>query len=396
MSFPSSFTFHAISPDGSTVYLSEHLARFVSGPVRIRALDASSGELLPPAAVGPSTKERRARGVPISRATSRDGRWAYTLYTGYKPRPGRLSLTRRAFVHALDTVTGRAHRVELPQLQGHVNPFDLHLQLGPHGHRLTVLSAPPTHPSSRPLLAVDTQSFDLGLLAFAQTPRRPGNLLARRGIAGRSAEGRPIGLLQRGDPALDGEVLVFGCIHGDECAARGIQPLAPASGCPDPASDIFLVPNLNPDGYALGTRLNGRGVDLNRNFPAEWKPIGKRGGPQHSGPRPFSEPETRLAARIVEMLRPEVTIWFHQLYGDEPLVRAWGQSVPAARRFARLAGLPFRRLPWLAGTAPNWQNHRFPGTASFVVEFPRGPLPRDAESRLERAIVLLAREVSKD
>ena len=236
-----------------------------------------------------------------------------------------------------------------------------------------------------------------GFLDFALTPRRPGNLLARRGIAGHSAAERPIGLLQRGDPARDGEVLVFGCIHGDECAASAIQhPLLPGSGCPDPASDIYLVPNLNPDGFALETRLNGRGVDLNRNFPAEWKSIGAPGNPQYSGPRPFSEPETRLAARIVRRLSPEVTIWFHQHHASRPLVRAWGQSVPAARRFANLAGLPFRRLPWLAGTAPNWQNRSFPGASSFVVELPRGPLPNRAESRFGRAIALLAREVGKD
>ena len=40
-------------------------------------------------------------------------------------------------------------------------------------------------------------------------------------------------------------------------------------------------------------------------------------------------------------------------------MRAWGPSVPAARAYARLAGLPFHRLPWMDGTAPNWQNHRF-------------------------------------
>ena len=230
-------------------------------------------------------------------------------------------------------------------------------------------------------------------LAFTQAPRRPGNLLLREDLAGRSAQGRPIPLRQLGDPAIEGEVLVFGCIHGDECAARGVQPLT--GGCPDPRGDVYLVPNLNPDGFAGGTRLNGRGVDLNRNFPVAWKPIGERGGPQHSGPRPFSEPETRLAARIVEQLRPEVTIWFHQHYEAEPLVRAWGGSVAAARRFARLARLPSRRLPWLAGTAPNWQNHRFPGTASFVVEMPRGPLPVAVEARLGRAIATLARRVGE-
>lgn len=233
-------------------------------------------------------------------------------------------------------------------------------------------------------------------LAFTRTPRRPGNLLARRGLAGRSAEGRPIGLLQRGDPALTGELLVFGCIHGDECAARDLHPLAPGSGCPDPASEIFLVPNLNPDGLAAGSRLNSRGVDLNRNFPSDWQPIGRRGDPQYSGPRPFSESETRLAARIVRALGPEVTIWFHQHHQPRPLVRAWGRSIPAGRAFARLGRLPFRALPWPDGTAPNWQNHRFPGTASFVVELPPGELDDDLEGRLERAIVRLARRVGKD
>jgi len=250
-----------------------------------------------------------------------------------------------------------------------------------------------------PVSRDDSRPAD-GFLAFALTPRagrgeRPANVLSRIGVAGQSAQGRPIRLRQSGDPAIDGEVLVFGCIHGDECAAKELQPLAPASGCPDPASDIYLVPNLNPDGFALGSRLNGRGVDLNRNFPAGWKPIGDRGDPQYSGPSPFSEPETHLAARIVRRLRPEVTIWFHQHYARRPLVRAWGQSVPAARRFARLAELPFRRLPWLAGTAPNWQNHRFPGTSSFVVELPRGELPDGRRALLEHALVRLARGVGR-
>jgi murein peptide amidase A len=264
-----------------------------------------------------------------------------------------------------------------------------------------VVASPRAETEANSRSATPTSEAHEGFLAFVQTPRQPGNLLARGGIvsssagvAGRSATKRSISLMQRGDPAIDGELLVFGCVHGDECAARGLQPLS--NGCPDPASDIYVVPNLNPDGFALGSRLNGRGVDLNRNFPSRWKPIGERGDPQYSGPRPFSEPETRLAARIIKRLRPEVTIWFHQHWAARPLVRAWGQSVTAARRYATLARLPFRRLPWPAGTAPNWQNHHFPGTASFVVEMPRGPLSGSLKSRLERSIVLLGREVGKD
>lgn len=242
-----------------------------------------------------------------------------------------------------------------------------------------------------------SRNEDPKFLSFAFTPRHPGNLLSRSGVAGRSGQGRQIRLLQYGDPAIRGKVLVFGCIHGDECAGRGLRPLtAITSFCPDWASDVYVVPNLNPDGAAFGTRLNGRGVDLNRNFAAAWKPIGKRGSPQYSGPNSFSEPESRLAARIVERLRPEVTIWFHQQHAARPLVRAWGGSVAAAASFARLAKLPFRRLPWLAGTAPNWQNHRFPAASSFVVELPRGAIGDAQKARLERAIVHQARQVGKD
>ncbi|HEX5928669.1 MAG TPA: M14 family zinc carboxypeptidase [Solirubrobacterales bacterium] len=235
------------------------------------------------------------------------------------------------------------------------------------------------------------------LLAFTQTPRRPGNLLGRTGVVRRSAQGRRIVLHQTGDPAWSGEVLVFGCVHGDECAASGVRPSsALTAGCPDPRSDVYVVPNLNPDGAARGSRLNGRGVDLNRNFPAGWRPIGERGDPQYSGPRPFSEPETRLAARIVRELEPEVTIWFHQYGGARPFVRAWGPSLAAGRRFAQLVSLPFHALPWPDGTAPNWQNHRFPDTASFVVELPPGPLAAGLEDRLNDALVRVGRRVSED
>lgn len=207
---------------------------------------------------------------------------------------------------------------------------------------------------------------------------------------GRSSQGRPISLEEYGFDDTGQRVLVFGCIHGDECAASAIPKFQ--FGCPTPGA-VFFVPNLNPDGRAIGTRLNGRGVDLNRNFPAGWEPIGRRWDLEYSGPHPFSERETRLAAHLIRVVHPDVTIWFHQ--EAEPMVRAWGPSVPAARRFARyLHGLryttvPFERLPWLSGTAPNWQNHRFPGTASFVVELPPGPLPKDDALGIGGAIARL-------
>jgi murein endopeptidase len=204
-------------------------------------------------------------------------------------------------------------------------------------------------------------------------------------MVGRSERGRPIQAVRIGDPSARPRLLVVGCIHGDECAGiaatRRLERAATAA-------DIWIVHQLNPDGFALGRRQNGRGVDLNRNFDSEWRRLGRRWSPQYSGPYPFSERESRIARRLVTGLRPDVTIWFHQ---PQAVVRAWGPSIAAARRYARLAGEPFRAIRWPAGTAPNWQNHRFPDDASFVVELPPGRLNARKAARHARAIAGLAR-----
>src|SRR4051794_23489711 len=237
-----------------------------------------------------------------------------------------------------------------------------------------------------------------GRLAKLEHAQLQGNSWAHGSVTiGHSGQGRPIDLREWGSDRDGRRILVFGCIHGTECAASDIPAFA--YSCPTPGA-VFYVPNLNPDGLAAGTRLNGRGVDLNRNFSAGWKPIGARWDLEYSGPHPFSEPETRLAARLIRAVHPDVTIWFHQ--EAKPMVRAWGPSVPKARKFAdylrspRYTRVPFRRLPWLAGTAPNWQNHTFPGTASFVVELPPGPLPRSDAGGIGGAVARLANVPPRD
>jgi protein MpaA len=203
---------------------------------------------------------------------------------------------------------------------------------------------------------------------------------------GRSAQGERLRVVELGNPAAKRSVLVVGCIHGTECAGTAVANRLIRGAAPREAL-LWIVPDLDPDGHAGGTRLNGRGVDLNRNFPSEWRPMQRRGDPQYSGPRPLSEPETRAIARFIRARRPRVSIWFHQ---PQALVRAWGPSVAAAQRYARLARVPFRRIRWPAGTASNWQNHRFPGTSSFVVELPPGRLWRDSTSRYADAVRKLA------
>jgi murein peptide amidase A len=205
---------------------------------------------------------------------------------------------------------------------------------------------------------------------------------------GHSVDGRAIRPVVLGDPAAAHRVLVVGCIHGNEPAGMAIARRLIQAGAP-PHTEIVVVVSLNPDNCGRGVRQNAHGVDLNRNFPSNWARIGRPGSFQYSGPHALSEPETRYAVELIERLRPTITIWFHQHQG---FVRAWGQSIPAARRFATLADYPYTSLQWPYGTAANWQNHRFPGTAAFVVELPAGPVPVTRLGVWVRAIRRLAVE----
>jgi murein peptide amidase A len=205
---------------------------------------------------------------------------------------------------------------------------------------------------------------------------------------GHSVDGRAIQPVALGTPFAAHRVLVVGCIHGNETAGIAIVRKLIEAGAPR-GTEIVAVTSVNPDGCARGTRQNARGVDLNRNFPSNWARIGRKGSFQWSGPRPLSEPESRYAVLLIDRLRPQVTIWFHQ---HEGFVRAWGQSIPTARRFAQLAAYPYQSIRWPFGTASNWQNHRFPGTASFVVELPAGLVPPARIAVWVRAIRRIARE----
>ncbi len=198
---------------------------------------------------------------------------------------------------------------------------------------------------------------------------------------GESIDGRPIRVFHRGDPS-EVRVLVVGCIHGDECAGVRITERL-RMGRPRRSVDLWILPTLNPDGRDAHTRQNARGVDLNRNFPYRWR-SGPRGR-YYPGRRPASEPETRIAMRLIRRIEPDITIWFHQPLA---LVDASG-DVRIERRYARLVGLPLVHLARLHGTATSWQKHVLRGTEAFVVELPRDGLrPREVR-RFARSVYRL-------
>jgi Zinc carboxypeptidase len=113
---------------------------------------------------------------------------------------------------------------------------------------------------------------------------------------GQSVEGRPIGVTRVGDPAAPRKVLVVGSLHGNEPAGRSIVAVLRFAMTP-PGTELLLVRNLNPDGFAHKTRDNAHGVDLNRNSPQRW---------EGAGPRPWSEPETRAIRALILSERPSL------------------------------------------------------------------------------------------
>jgi len=201
-------------------------------------------------------------------------------------------------------------------------------------------------------------------------------------VLGRSWQGRPITAVEVGNPA-GVRVLVVGSIHGNEQGgipvARALERLHPRD------LDLWVVPDLNPDGVAAGTRHNAHDVDLNRNFPVDWQPTG---GFYASGPRPLSERESRIAYHLILRIHPRVTIWFHQ---HLDMVWADAPNPNLEKVFARVSGLPYRPMPRLGGTSVTWQNATLKGTTAFAAELPAGTPTTAAVARYVRAVLAAAR-----
>jgi hypothetical protein len=118
------FTFDAMSRNGSTLYLIEYTSAQDYTRYRVRAYDVAQRRLAPGVIVDKREPDEAMAGTPVSRATTSDGRWAYTLYARSGEPP---------FVHALDTTQGAAYCIDLPVRGGQQRQMRLRLRFGaPH------------------------------------------------------------------------------------------------------------------------------------------------------------------------------------------------------------------------------------------------------------------------
>ncbi len=106
-------------------------------------------------------------------------------------------------------------------------------------------------------------------------------------------------------------VLLFGAIHGDEpLGVHCLHELAAELEGEAPGRDTWIIPALNLDGLAAGTKNNANDVDLNRNFAAaNWVADYQPG--YNPGAAPESEPETQALVALIERVRAVRLIALH-------------------------------------------------------------------------------------
>jgi len=165
-------------------------------------------------------------------------------------------------------------------------------------------------------------------------------------IAGKSAGDHDLLLLRvhKGDGIARPAALIGGGIHGDEYIGNRTAMAAAAmlAAGDDPLAsqvlqrmDVYILPLINPDGYAATwesegkgpakkTRTNQNGVDLNRNFGKPKArldmPLGYSGSrdpdsTRYVGPAPVSEPEAKAVRDLAQKYRFFAAVDFHSSGG---------------------------------------------------------------------------------
>jgi murein peptide amidase A len=211
-------------------------------------------------------------------------------------------------------------------------------------------------------------------------------------VIGRSVHRRAITAVQIGDRAGTRVALVVGVIHGDERAGlhiiRALEREAASQVGVLAGTQLWVVPTVNPDGVRARTRKNSHGVDLNRNFPYQWRGHVPQSSGYYPGARPASEPETRAVIALVRRIRPDLSIWYHQPWGA---VLACHGRPQVAVEYAKLVGMGTScRGEGLRGTAISWEVHTIGGSTAFVVEMPPGKISVGSAERQARAALTVA------
>lgn len=238
-------------------------------------------------------------------------------------------------------------------------------------------------PATAPAASAAEQIVPPPLTAETPVDHADGVQVWEKRRLGRSVQGRPIWAYRVGDPHSPVKAVALGTMHGNEQAGISVVHAIRTHAEPISGVDLWLVPSINPDGVAANTRQNARGVDLNRNWKADWARLS---GPYHSGSKPFSEPETRAFRDFLREVDPRFVVSMHQpLHGIGTTSK--GQALQ--KRLAQGLKLPRRAFNCTGkchGTMTTWFNRGHRGTA-VTVEFGASPGATYLRTTAKRGVV---------
>lgn len=215
------------------------------------------------------------------------------------------------------------------------------------------------------------------------------SLFARNLYAVKIGDGTPVGIAQYG-------------IHGREFVTTKLAFFHYGYGVN--VGSFWLIPLVNPDGALLSQvgldsvpnqkdrerllalnggnpdfslwKANGRGVDLNVNFPARWgkgiKNVRFAGAENYIGEKPFSEKETQALKTFTEKIKPDYTVSYHTK-GEEiywrfhQSTRTCPRDKALAERLSLSTGYPLCDTQGSVGGYKDWCIQRFK-IPSFTVE----------------------------
>lgn len=102
---------------------------------------------------------------------------------------------------------------------------------------------------------------------------------------------------------------------------------------------FIVIPIISPSGYSKATRINGNGVDLNRNYTASWENgDSDPSKTTYRGTEPLSEPEAKICDNIMKNEDLTFVIDYHNFHtpsesnfnwiiGSSPFVNAIGEQL---------------------------------------------------------------------
>lgn len=172
-------------------------------------------------------------------------------------------------------------------------------------------------------------------------------------IIGASALGRPLEIYRLGDGPI--RRAIIGGIHGGYewnttvLVNEFLRHLEAHPQLLPTQLTLYIMPVLNPDGAAAGTdraygRMNGNGVDLNRNWDYAWQPQATHGTRLvDAGAAPFSEPETAALRDFILSEQIQAVVFYHSAFASvfAGAGKDNARSVELARLLAESIGLVY-------------------------------------------------------